>query len=384
MASAPPDLFDPRHYRRVRLPADEAETLPSWCYSSQQFFEREIDRVFKPAWNCAGRVDRCVEPGDYAALSLAGVPVILLRDDKGALRAFANSCRHRGMQLLAGAGRCKGIKCPFHGWFYRLDGRLAAARDMKATKGFERSDFGLIEFRVETAEGFVFVNLDREAPPLQETLRDFAEVLAPYRLAEMVCTRRRNFEVACNWKLFVEVFMEYYHLNAVHPHSLDTVDYQPPDPPDPVRGQFVTQFGEHEGTSGVIKGRGHATLPPIAGLDGRLLGGTRYTLVYPALIFGATTDSMWYFECTPLAPDRTRVVMASCFPRETAGRGDFQEIARGYYARWDEGIDEDNAVLERQQRGLSSPFAPSGRLSHLECLVAAFGKWIAERVSDSD
>ena len=89
MALAPPDLFDSRHYRRVRLPADEAETLPSWCYSSWEFFEREIDRVFKPAWNCAGRVDRCAEPGDYAALSLAGVPVILLRDDKGALRAFA-------------------------------------------------------------------------------------------------------------------------------------------------------------------------------------------------------------------------------------------------------------------------------------------------------
>ena len=384
LSPVPQDLFARRHYERVCRPPAEAETLPPWCYTSEVFYEREIERIFRRCWLCVGRHDRLAGPGDYTALELAGTGVILLRDATGAYRAFANTCRHRGMQLLDGEGHCRGIKCPYHGWYYTLSGRLSAAPEMKQTEGFDKGQYGLLPLGLEDCEGFLFVNLDPSAKPLEACLADFTEVLAPYRLLDMVTTRRRKFEVTCNWKLFIENFMEYYHLKAVHPESLELVNYHRPEPPEKVRGEFISQFGTHQGTSALIKGKGHEAFPPIQTLSGRLLGGTRYTLVYPGLIFGITTDSMWFYQCTPLAPDRTRVTMGTCFPCSTVERADFEARAAAYYERWDTGLAEDIAVVERQQRGLSSPFARSGRLSHLEELIGAFGRWIVETVAEDD
>src|SRR6185437_14378768 len=100
-------MFDPLHYRNVRRPAAAAETLPSWCYTSQEFYDREIARIFRTSWNFIGRADEIARPGDYAVFDLVGESIIVLRDAAGRLRAFANTCRHRGTRLLDGTGNCK-------------------------------------------------------------------------------------------------------------------------------------------------------------------------------------------------------------------------------------------------------------------------------------
>src|SRR5436190_12833121 len=106
------NMFDPAHYTKVRLPVLQAETLPSWCYTSEAFYQREIERMFKRAWNFIGREDELPNKGDYVALNLFDEPVIIIRDKMGALRAFANTCRHRGTKLLQGRGQCSAIVCP--------------------------------------------------------------------------------------------------------------------------------------------------------------------------------------------------------------------------------------------------------------------------------
>lgn len=377
------DIFNSQHYEKVLRPPEEAETLPPWCYTSPAFYQREVERLFRSSWNCVGREERLPHPGDYFAFELAGVPVVLVRGENGTLRAFANTCRHRGTQLLEGEGNCERlICCPYHGWSYRLDGKLAGAPEMGKAPCFSKDEYGLIPIRLETRDGFVFINFDAESIGLDSYLGDFSGIFAPYGLGDMRCVRRREYEVACNWKLFIEVFMEWYHIKAVHPGSLDSVNYDRPDPPDKVKGEYVTQFGTHEGTGALLKGRGHTAFPPIATLSGRLLGGTRYALVYPAFIFAASTDSMWSFECYPQGPDRTKYAMNMCFPKSTVERPDFQELARAYFDRWDTGIVEDNTILERQQAGLTSPFARPGRLSSLEPVVGLFAQWVINRVLD--
>src|SRR4051812_16108117 len=102
----PIDLFHPRHYEGVRRPLLDAETMPPWCYTSREFYDREVERVWRKAWNFVGHVDQIAEPGAFFVLDFAGVPLIVLRDGAGAPRAFANSCRHRGSLLLEGEGRC--------------------------------------------------------------------------------------------------------------------------------------------------------------------------------------------------------------------------------------------------------------------------------------
>ncbi len=142
---------------RVKPPIMTASTLPPACYWDGDVFERERHAVFGQSWIGVGRADRWKAPGEFTALEIAGVPVIVVRDSEGTLRAYANSCRHRGAMLLEGEGNCRGIKCPFHGWAYKLDGRLAGAPRMDKTPDFDMSDYGLTAFRVAERYGFAFV-----------------------------------------------------------------------------------------------------------------------------------------------------------------------------------------------------------------------------------
>jgi choline monooxygenase len=151
-------IFAPHHYRNVRRPTLEAETLPAWSYTSREFYEREVERIFRKEWNFVGRADEIPRRGDYNVFDLVGESVIVLRDRDDRLRAFANNCRHRGTRLLDGSGNCKSIACPYHAWVYALDGSLISSLGMEETSGFDPAAFGLIETRLEEWAGFLFVN----------------------------------------------------------------------------------------------------------------------------------------------------------------------------------------------------------------------------------
>lgn len=372
---------DSQLFGKVMQSVEAAESLPPWCYSSREFLDKEIETVFRRGWHCVGRADRLRDSGSYAAIDLAGVPLLLVRDDAGALRAFANSCRHRGTRLLQGDGSCRRIVCPFHSWTYALDGRLIGAPEMEETLDFRKEDYGLVPLRLETRDGFLFLCHDPSAPSLDAWLGDFSELHAPWSLGDMVTARRREIEVPCNWKLYLEVFNEYYHLRSVHPRSIAGL-FDRPDPPEAVTGEYLTQFGTHEGTAALLDQHRDLALPTIATLQGRNRGGTRYTWLMPGFAFAVTTDALWMHEVTPLAPDRSKVAMTACFPREAFDLPDFETRAAAYFERLDRAIEEDLAVLSEQQVGLSSPLARPGRFSGLEPNVAAFGRWLAERVSD--
>ena len=146
----PINLFDPKHFEAVRRPLDEAETMPPWVYTSDEFYRREVDRIFMKVWNFMGHVDQVPNPGDYVALEFVGVPFILCRDENGKLRAFANTCRHRGSKVAIGSGNTKEFMCPYHGWCYGLNGALTATVDMNDTKGFKHEDYGLRPIKVDT------------------------------------------------------------------------------------------------------------------------------------------------------------------------------------------------------------------------------------------
>lgn len=365
-------------FRRVQLPPDEAAGLPPDCYSSPAFLAVERARAFAAAWACLGRGDRLAGPGDYAAVELAGAPLLLLRDRGGTLRAFANACRHRGTKLLQGSGRCRAVTCPFHGWTYGLDGRLLKAPAMERARGFRREDYGLIELASGERDGFIFVNLDGSAPDLDDWLGDFSGFHSPWRLGEMATARRREFEVACNWKLFLEVFNEYYHLKFVHPRSIGAI-YHEPEVPEAVDGQFVSQFGTHERASGLLEGDDDRAFPAIAGLSARQRSGTRYTWVFPNLTFALSAEAMWAYDVTPLGAARTWVGMTCAFPAAAGETPDFAARAEAYFRRLDVAMAEDISVLEQQQAGLASPLARPGPFSHLEPNVAGFARWLAGR-----
>ena len=215
------NLFDPRSYDAVRRPLLEAETLPPACYTSEEFFKREIETIFMRVWNFIGRVDYIPNAGDYYTVDFVGVPLLLIRGDDGEVRGFVNSCRHRGSKIATGSGNArKAIKCPYHGWVYGQKGDLLGAPGMKATKNFDEADYPLLPVRTETWAGFIFVNFDERADSLESYLGDIDVPFASHRMHEMICTRRKAYEIPCNWKIYVENAMEAFHVPHVHRGSI--------------------------------------------------------------------------------------------------------------------------------------------------------------------
>jgi phenylpropionate dioxygenase-like ring-hydroxylating dioxygenase large terminal subunit len=376
MADAGTDIFDPAHYRKVRLPIAEAETLPPWCYTSEAFYRREIERIFLRSWYFVGRAERVRNPGDYFAFEVAGTPIIIVRGLDGKLRALSNSCRHRGSQIVQGSGNCRSFRCPYHSWVYDTLGRLRGAGGMEDVKSFELGDYGLVEIRLETWGGFMFVNFDADAADLSHWLGDLDDRVSSYGLDKLRCTRSVEKVLECNWKVYMENAMEEYHLPTVHQATISKLEMKHRE--EGGRGQYCVIVEEHEGTRAVLPGeKGFPFIPTLTGAAAK---GTQYVQIYPNLNFAATKDCVFYVELHPMGVDRTRLVLTSLFPEETVARPDFQEVVERYYRRLDKSAPEDFAIAEVQQRGLRSPLARPGRLSLQEPLVHQIANWVLDRV----
>jgi choline monooxygenase len=163
----------------------ETTSLPPDCYKSADFLDAEIENIFFRYWLFVGREEKLAEPGDYFVVDLLGESIILVRNRNGGISALQNFCRHRGARLLDGEGSVKTIRCPFHNWGYGLDGCLLGAPDMAQSSNFEKKDNGLLPVRVETWEGFIFINFDAEAAPLLSFLGDLPEKMSGYQLREV-------------------------------------------------------------------------------------------------------------------------------------------------------------------------------------------------------
>ncbi len=364
-------------------PAEKASCLPPVCYSDEEFMQREMDMIFRRKWIAIGHAGRFSQTGDYEALDIGNVPVIVLRDKQGVLRAFSNSCRHRGARLLEGEGNCSGIRCPFHCWSYRLDGSLVGVPHSEGIEDFDKSHYGLIEFKAAEMNGLGFICLDKDAPDLEVQLGDFSKVHSPWPMDSLVPTRRRKFEVECNWKVFLDVFNEYYHLPFVHPNSVNAI-YAKPQPADMVSGEYASQYGATEGTGGLLQSQQALAMPAMPGIDAAVSNGVRYTWVFPNMAFAAGRDALWIYEANPISARRCRVTMTACFPREMVAMADFESRVEHYYVRLDAAIAEDIPALENQQLGLNSPFARQGRFQPLlEANVAAFAQWYARQLTRS-
>lgn len=358
----------------------EASSLPAVCYHSQSVLDAEKNNLFRKHWIGLGRADRFSEAGQFETLEIAGVPLILIMDRQLKLHAFNNACRHRGARLLDGEGKTRAIRCPFHCWNYSIDGRLVAAPQMESTQDFNLQDMALVEFAIRIHAGFIFVCFHPEPPDFDRFIGDFDQLHAPWPLGELLSTRRMKMQVECNWKLFLDVFNEYYHLPYVHPGSINSI-YQAPDAADDTSGYYASQFGETQGTGGLLESNQQYALPPIPGLRGRNGRGTRYTWIFPNMTFAASTEALWLYEAYPLAPDRSLVFQTQCFPRESVDLPDFGERVIHYYDRLDAAVDEDLQALENQQRGMNSPYTKAGRYAvGLEPNVASFARWYAEQL----
>lgn len=373
----------------VRKPLVQASTLPPACYTSQDWFEREVQAIWLREWVCVGRADQVEKPGDFFTIDVVGEPLIINRTEQGEIRAHINSCRHRGAAVAQGCGNVKMFRCPYHSWLYNLDGTLSGTpgrdKPMSDVENFCKEDHGLIGVKAETWGGFIFVNFAADALPFTTWLGDMPEFFKNYKLDEMICTRSIDMEVKSNWKLQVDNFLEGYHIHTVHAKHMNR-DYP----------QEWTSLAESRGpyTGHYLKNSLSriGQLPLIDGLSEYQQNGVYHIWMCPNVKLSVTNTYMKFFMILPDGPGKHRLVANWCFPRTTAALPQFDEVVGpNYYGRgtigkidgeWvDEIILEDNEVLEQMQIGLSSRYAQTGRFATTEAQVHIFANYILDRVN---
>lgn len=374
------NMTDVASYCGVRLPVEQATPLPNWCYTSDEFYALEVEHIFKKAWNYVGHASQISTPGDFFTHEITGIPIVLVHGVDGVIRAFYNSCRHRGAPIAAGEGNCKRFTCPYHSWTYSTDGSLVATPQIEEDENLKHSALNLLPVRLERWHGFLFVTFDDAAETLMEWLGDLPENCAGYGPENLVCTRRVHWDVEANWKLHFENFNDSLHIPFIHGGTLNRqkVSGRKRSTHEEIRGQIINHFTEHEGSRGLIHGK--TGFDPIETLSGRYTTGTFYPCILPGTMMGWTIDCMWIFELHPTGPRSMRVVGASFFPEPCTQRDDFHEIAESYYDRMDAILPEDNAAVEMQQNGLRVPVQAASKFTHMETLCHAFDNWIVDQV----
>lgn len=208
---------------------DEADLgtdlIPLAPFISEDYFQREVEHVFKKTWRNVGRIiDDLPNPGDYFVkdFDVPNVSLVIARDFDDNVRAFHNVCRHRGARLVdVPRGNGRHFICGFHGWAYDQTGRLAGVSDERQFKGLKKSDCGLLEVHVDTWNGFIFINLaENPAESLRDYLGRMGDVMQPFPHEKMEMTGHYETIVDCNWKSFWYAFMEAYHVPYVHKYSV--------------------------------------------------------------------------------------------------------------------------------------------------------------------
>jgi choline monooxygenase len=207
-------------------PIERADTIPSSWYTDPAFddFEREV--IFARTWQYVGHAGMLSHAGDTRVASVAGESILLVRDQHEQPRAFFNVCRHRaGPIAVEGGCGARVLQCKYHGWTYTLDGRLRGVPHWDRVDLFDKQDFGLRPVRLAEWEGLLFVDLSGQAPPIQHVFAGVRERIAPTSLRTKAFHSRTTYPIACNWKVYMDNYLEGYHVPIVHPELNKVLDY---------------------------------------------------------------------------------------------------------------------------------------------------------------
>ena len=371
----------------VVRPIERAGGLPNEAYVSHAFADWEQDVLLARSWACIGTGRRVPEAGDARPIEFAGLPLLMLRDNDGAVRVFHNVCSHRGMILVDAPQRTRGtIRCPYHSWTYDLDGALRATpmiggTDSHTCPSFERAQHGLKPVRTATWFDAVFVNLSGDAAPFETFIAPVAERWKDFDAATLHHEARDSsyiLDVACNWKLAVENFCEAYHLPWIHPNlnSYSRLEdhYQITEEEDGYAGQGSTAYRPQLVENG-------DAFPAMPGLPERWHGTAEYVALFPTALFGIHADHFYTVTLEPKGPGRTIEHMDIYYFADEALDEAHTEQRRANARQWQGIFEEDRFVVEGMQRGRASPAYRGGVLSPaLERTTHCFYRWVATRL----
>jgi Rieske 2Fe-2S family protein len=389
-AAFPPAPLDKGQLAAALRPFGESRMLPPAAYTSAEVFAWERQHFFGGGWTCAGHAARLPAPGDQLAVQTGAGSAILVRGEDGTVRAFANTCRHRGHELLPCGGgaeasgadghgasgaagstvNAKAIVCPYHSWAYSLTGELRGA---PGYRGLEAGDWSLRELPAAEWHGLVFVDgSGGAAGPLP--LSSLEPLIAPYEPSRLVVAATHHYDAAANWKILTENYHECYHCPTIHPelcsvsppHSGENYDSS---------GSWIGGWMLLRDGADTMSLDGHSGGVPLRGLSGEGLRTVVYLGVFPNVLLSLHPDYVMTHVLTPVAGDRTVIECSWAFAPEAVSSPGFDPSYAVDF--WDLTNRQDWSACESVQRGLGSPFAAPGPLSPDEDAVYSFVTTVA-------
>ena len=329
-----------------------AATIPARLYNDPVYLELERERIFASTWQLVGRLDQVAEHGAFITAEVGNDSIVVLRDGD-TLRGFHNVCLHRAGPVAHGCGKRNTLQCRYHGWTYRLDGSLLKAPEMEGVTNFSVDEMKLVPVKVAQWGPLLFANVNGKAPALLDTLEDIPTRVAAFRCEEMHHVTTKSWDIACNWKVYVDNYLEGYHLPVVHPGLHKELDY------DQYRVEPHRYFSIQ-----------HAPLRPVhGGNTARVYDPTKtdvneavYVWLFPNVMLNVYMGQMQTNTVSPLSHDRTRVTFdwyAATPPTDDASMAEFMKLQ----AFSDEIQDEDITIVEAVQRNLRSRVYDRGRYS---------------------
>jgi choline monooxygenase len=337
------DQYDPK------LPLDHASTIPSSWYTNKDFYELELKTVFSRSWQLAARREQLMQAGQYVTSDIAGEPIVIVRGNDNVLRGFFNVCRHHAAAVMTEAeGTAAQLRCPYHGWTYSLEGELKGTPDFSGVCDFDRAANGLVPLELTEWENWVFVKIDRDpATSLSDFLgQELVAQTSRLQLTGLHWFERRHYHFDCNWKVFVDNYLDGgYHVPYLHKGLDSVLDYS----------NYAIENGEHHCLqwSPIVSEGAEAQTGAVRKGDRAL-----YYWIYPNFMINWYDGVMDTNLVVPRGVDQTEVIFDFYFPDVIGPQARLASVEVGQRIQ-----DEDVAICKSVQRGLNSRAYQTGRLS---------------------
>lgn len=370
--------------------ADEVYALPAECFTSEEFFQFELNAVWKKQWFCVGRANDIPKAGDFFTFDVGDDALFAIRTREGEINVLSNVCRHRNMLLLEGAGNVRRISCPLHAWVYNMEGELVSAPGLTDTgANFDPKSVCLPKIRAEIWEEFIFINYDASAPSLQTRLGHLSKQLANYHMSDLKSSEPVKMEsFDWNWKIFND---ECYHCSFLHASSWGAMYETNPERVDEsaifndVPNGIVSYNLISTHKDAAPTHTGSILQPAMTSLTDEERSQLSYVTVAPNLLLVAMPDKVKYFMWLPKSANQSTYAVSWLYPESTLKCTDHKEKFDQEHDDLYPVMIEDLFAWRRSHLGMKSSFASRGRLTNEELVIKRLQNWLIDlyRAEDS-
>ncbi|MDI3325201.1 aromatic ring-hydroxylating dioxygenase subunit alpha [Pontibacterium granulatum] len=365
-------------------------SLPPECFTSEDFYQFEMNAVWSHEWFCVGRANDIPDTGDYYTITVGDDPLVVIRDRSGSINVVSNVCQHRGMLIVEGRGNTRRLRCPLHAWVYNTQGELTSAPGLtdKDDEEFNVKDVCLPKLRTEIWEGFIFCTQDESLPPLSDRLGNLGEQLRNYKMSELRAPEPLEMEpFDWNWKIFND---ECYHCSFLHGSSWGDMFPLPQSNVDEeVKfndvGRGLVSYNlisPHKDAAPTHTGS--ILQPAMEGLTDAERSQLSYVTVAPNLLIVAMPDKVKYFMWLPTGAKTSLYGVSWMYPESTLQRDDFQDNFQKEHDDLWPVMEEDVFAWRSCQVGFQSQHATRGRLTSDEKVIQRLQNWLIDKYRAED